>query len=203
MILGKMKIVFLTVLFIIFANPASGIEIKDRNEYLWDVRGDDGDIYLNRLSLDKKLESYDIETSLFAEAQWNIKTSEWEKIIAGAEIGKNLCKYVYAGQTLQGITGELLDYMDFNPGNESAETTTKIYFNFPVLENTLDQRLALRLFEEYSFNLEELEAGLNEIGADLTYDLLKNSSIGIGWRHTDRIHNFDTDYVSSFFILSF
>ena len=93
--------------------------------------------------------------------------------------------------------------MTFNPGDTSAETTTKLSAIFPVFKNLLKEKLFMRFWEEYSYNLEKGAAGLNEAGIEFSYDLKKNIYLGFGWRHSDRIHNFDTDYCSTSFTLKF
>jgi len=180
-------------------NPAYSYEIKERNEYLLDARGDDGDIYLNRLSLHKKLDFLDLDLSGFGEAQWNFKQDDWEKLLIGLEASTYLWKYLYISQGIQFISGQILDHMTFNPNNKSIDTTTKIGINIPFLKD-----FSFKLWEEYSFNLEELENEYAESLAEVTYSPNNSSySIGIGWRHTDRIHNFDSDYVTSSFTLRF
>ena len=188
---------------LIFLDPACALDIKDRNEFLKDVRSDDGNIYLNRISLYKNIGFLNVEVSGFGEAQWNIKTKASEKITAGFEAKKCVFEYFYFGESLQFISGKILDYMVFSPGKQSVETTLKLELAFPVLGKTLNKKLSLRSFEEYSYNLEKGSAGLNEIGIEFNYDLKKEVSLGFGWRHTDRIHDFDTDYCSSSFTLKF
>ena len=193
--------IILLSLQLIFLNPAYSFDIKDRNELLKDVRSDDGNIYLNRISIYKNIGSFDI--ACFGEAQRNLKTNVWEKLTAGCEAEKCFFKYLYAGESIQYISGEILDFMTFSPGNASMETTTKLSAIFPVFKKSLKEKLFMRFWEEYSYNLEKGAAGLNEVGIEFNYNLKKAISLGFGWRHTDRIHNFDTDYCSSSFTLKF
>jgi hypothetical protein len=183
---------------VVVADAVLCVEIEDRNEYLIDTRGDDGDIYLNRLSLHKKLDSPDIETSLFAETQWNIETSEWEKLLLGLEARKLLWTYLYLGQSIQLISGEILDYVTFEVKSNSVDTTTKIGLHLPLIKD-----FSFLACEEYSFNLEEGRDEYCETIAEISYSPKPSYSIGVGWRHTDRIHNFDTDYVSLSLALRF
>jgi hypothetical protein len=194
-----LKVLLLTAQITLTNNLiAFSTEIKDRNEYLFDTRGDDGDIYLNRLSLHKKLDPPDIETSLFAETQWNIETSEWEKLLFGLEARKLLWKYLCLSQSIQLVSGEILDYVNFEVSSNSIDTTTKIGLHLPLIKN-----FSFLACEEYSFNLEEGRDEYCESIAEISYNHKDYLSIGIGWRHTDRIHNFDTDYVSSSLMLRF
>lgn len=187
----------------IFLNPAYSVDIKDRNELLKDVRSDDGNIYLNRVSLYRNIDSYDMTIACFGEAQRNLKTNVWEKLTAGFEAEKCLLKYFYAGESIQYISGEILDFMTFSPGNASMETTTKLSAIFPVFKKSLKEKLLMRFWEEYSYNLEKGAGGLNEVGIEFNYDLKKAIFLGFGWKHTDRIHNFDTDYCSASLALKF
>ena len=177
---------------------ASDIETRNRSEYLVDARGDDGDLCLNRLSVHKKLDTPDIEISGFGEAQWNLETDEWEKLLLGIEAGIRPWQYLYIGQSVQSISGHMLDYMAFDANNNSIDTTTKIRLDLALLKD-----LSLHIFEEYSINIEEGRDEYCETGAEVSYSPRDSYSIGIGWRHTDRVHNFDTDYVSSSLTLRF
>ncbi|MFA4991076.1 MAG: hypothetical protein WC569_00660 [Candidatus Omnitrophota bacterium] len=200
---NKLLLIVLSLLQFIAIPGAHGIQINSKNELLIDSRGDDGDIYLCRLWLSKDIPDYSVKISAFGETQWNFKTSEWEKLTAGLEAGRSLSKYLHVSQSLQAINGQMLDYMCFNPGNDSIETTSKISLNMPLCKTLFKERLGLRLFEEYTFNLEENQAGLNELGAEITYRLAANASMAIGWHHSDRIHSFDSDYASSSLNLNF
>ena len=180
---------------LIFLNSAYSLDIKDRNEFLKDVRSNDGNIYLNRVSIYKNLDSFYI--ACFGETQRNLKTNVWEKVTTGFEAEKCFFKYLYAGQSIQYISGEMLDFMTFSPGNQSIETTTKLSAIFPIFKNSMKEKLSMRFWEEYSYNIEKGAAGLNEVGIEFNYNLKKEISLGFGWRHTDRIHNFDTDYCST------
>ena len=199
-----MKIISRLLLAVTFAttlllpNPVLSLEIKDKNKYLIDTRGDDGDLYLNRLSINKKLDSSAIEISAFGEAQWNFDTTQWEKLLLGAEVSTTLYKYLYIGQSFQFISGQMLDYMAFSVDNTSIDATTKIGLKLPFAKH-----FSFQIFEEYSLNLEEGRGGYAETIAEIFYQPKDLYSIGIGWHHTDRIHNFDTDYVSSSMTLHF
>lgn len=200
---SKMKKFLALLLFLLsinftFINPAHCWSVKDKSEYLFDARGDDGDLILNRLSLHNKLESYNLEITAFGEAQWNIETTEWEKITTGAEIGRTFWQWLYIGQSIQFISGEMLDFMVFDTDNNSIDSNTRIAIKFPLVKN-----LSFSMFEEYATNLEKGRGEYCETGVELSYNLNKGCLLGFGWRHTDRIHNLDTDYVSTSLTLSF
>ena len=88
--------------------------------------------------------------------------------------------------------------MTFDPGNMSMEATTKLGFIFP-----LSKKLSFRIWNEYSYNLEKGSAGLNELLIEIPYQINNNLDFRIGWRHTDRIHAFDSDYATTSFTLHF
>ena len=186
------SLLILIVLQPILANPLSALEVTARDEYMLDARGDDGDIYRSYISLDKKIESPSLNISLFLESQWHFDRDEWEKLLLGGEIRKSLWKYLYVGQSVQFVSGQMLDYVGFEIDNKSFDTTTKIKIDIPFLES-----FSFQAFEEYSFNLEELEGDYNELGAEIVFKPRNFFSIFLGWRHTDRIHNFDTDYATA------
>jgi len=182
----------------IFLNPAYSADIKDKSSLLLDIRNEDNSIYLNRYSVSKNISKYDIKTSLFGEFQWHFGTSRWEKITSGVEAKKYILKYLYFGESVHFISGQILDYMTFDPGNMSVEATTKIGFTYP-----LSKKLSFKVWNEYSYNLEKGAAGLNEVLVEIPYEINKNLDFSIGWRHTDRIHAFDSDYTTTSIILHF
>lgn len=179
-----------TQLFLV--NTVFSLELNTRDEYLLDIRDDDGDIYRSYITLNKKIESPDVEISAFLDSQWNLETDKWEKVLLGVEIRKYLWQYLYVGQTLQLISGEMLDYMSFEVDNKSFDTTAKIGLKIPFLKY-----FSFNAFEEYSLNLEGLRDEYNEVGIEVVYTPRKLFSISLGWRHTDRVHNLDTDYAST------
>jgi len=183
---------------LIFLSPAYSADIKNKNSFLLDIRNRDNSIYLNRFSASKNIARYDIKTSLFGECQWHFGTSRWEKVTSGVAAEKLFLKYIYCGESIHFIYGQLLDYMTFDPGNMSIEATTKLGFIFP-----LSKKLSFRVWNEYSYNLEKGAAGLNEVLIEMPYRVTKNLDFEIGWRHTDRIHAFDSDYATSSFTLYF
>jgi len=190
--------IFILLISFVLLHPAYGADFKDKNSMLWDIRNKDNSIYLNCFSASKNLTKYDIKTSIFGESQWNFGTSRWDKVTAGVEAKKIFLKYIYFGQSVQFIYGQLLDYMTFDPGNLSMETTAKFGFIFP-----LSKKISFRIWNEYSYNLEHGAAGLNEVLIEIPYKINKNLDVGIGWRHTDRIHAFDSDYATTSAVLHF
>ncbi|MFC1509502.1 hypothetical protein ACFL60_07455 [Candidatus Omnitrophota bacterium] len=194
----RLSIFLILICCIIPINLSSAVEIKDKFVYLLDTRGDDGDICLNRLSINKKLASCNVELSAFGETQWNFDVSDWEKLLLGIEGSTTIWRYLNIGQSLQFISGEILDHMSFDAGVRSYNATTKIGVKIPFMDKFL-----FHAFEEYSVNLEELRDELNEVGIEIIYKPKKWISFGSGWHHTDRIHNFDTDYISSSLTLHF
>lgn len=196
-----MRLVSFVILLLtpfILLNPAYSIDIKDKNSFLLDIRNDDNSIYLNRFSVSKNISRYNIKTSLFGESQWHFGTARWEKITSGIEAEKLFLKHVYCGESVHFIYGQLLDYMTFDPGRLSMEATTKLGFIFP-----LSKKLLFKIWNEYSYNLEQGSAGLNEVHIEIPYKVSKDLDFGIGWQHTDRIHAFDSDYATYFFDLHF
>lgn len=187
-----MKILLILIFIqLVFINPIFALELTTRDEYLFDTRGDDGDIYRNCITIDKKIESPELEISAFVDAQWNIETDKWEKILLGVKAEKSLWEYLYIGQSIQLISGEMLDYMSFEVDNKSFDTTTKIGLRAPFWDY-----FSLNAFEEYSINLENLRGEYCELIAEVTYTPKKWVSVSLGWRHTDRIHALDTDYAT-------
>ena len=197
----KIKLVVLSLLLISqFAFPETilALQLNTRDEYLVDVRRDDGDIYRSYITVDKKFKSHDTEASLFLDTQWNVKTDKWEKILFGVAATKSFWEYLYIGQSIQLISGQMLDHMSFEIGNKSLDTTTKMGMRVPFLHY-----FTFCAFEEYSINLENLREEYNDVGAEIIYRPKEWLSFLTGWRHTDRIHGFDTDYATCGLSFSF
>jgi len=201
-ILFAMKLLIKILLFcyiLIIAVPnLFASEIKNRNEYLWDVRGDDGDIYLSCISLDKKIKPADIHASIFSEIQFNTKTSEWEKLLLGFEGKKSFWKYLWFGQSIQLISGQILDYLKIKHSDIAIDTTTKLGLKFPLKKNFF-----MLIYQTLSFNINSGRDEYCESIIEASYNPNQSISIGIGWRHTDRIHSFDSDYITSSITLGF
>lgn len=190
--------IILLLIYLFFSGASYGAEIKDKNSFLLDIRNKDNSIYLNRFSVSKNIAGCNIKTSLFGEFQWHFGTSKWEKITSGLEAEKCFLRYIYCGESINFISGQILDYMTFDPGNMSVETITKLSFVFPV-----SKKLSFIIRNEYSYNIEKGSAGLNELFIEIPYQVNKNLDFEIGWRHTDRIHAFDSDYAVSSLTLHF
>ena len=139
----------------------------------------------------KKLDTQDIDISAFGDVQWNFNTTDWEKILFGIELGKLFTDYLYIGQSIQSISGQILDHLVFDADSYSFDTTSKISITLPFLD-----KYSFRIAEEYSVNLEHGRDEYCETIAEVSYQVKDSYSFGLGWRHTDRIHNLDTDYVS-------
>jgi len=198
MLYKNMKMFLVLLILVLFADPGFAVDVENRVEYLVDIRRDDGDIALERLSISKKFESTDARISVFGEAQWNIETDEWEKILAGLEAGISFWKYFYIGQSVQIISGKMLDYMVFDADNYPFDTTTKIGLELPFLDV-----FSFYISEEHSIHIEKGRGEYCETIAEVLYAPVDLFSVGIGWRHTDRIHALDTDYVSTSLTLRF
>lgn len=194
----KVPTFLICIHYVLYLNPAYAVEIKDKNEYLMDARGDDGDIYLNRLSVNKKFDPANMEIFAFGETQWNFDTDKLEKLLLGIGAGMTLYRYLRISQSVQLISGEMLDYLSFSVNTNSIDTTTTIGLYVPFAKY-----FYFNIAEEYSFNLEECRDEYCETIAEICYRPKDMCSFGIGWRHTDRIHEFDTDYVSSSLTLHF
>lgn len=190
--------IILLLIHLFFSGASYGAEIKDKNSFLLDIRNKDNSIYLNRFSVSTNIAGCNIKTSLFGEFQWHFGTSKWEKITSGLEAEKCFLRYIYCGESINFISGQILDYMTFDPGNMSIEAITKLGFIFPV-----SKKLSFIIRNEYSYNIEKGSAGLNELFIEIPYQVNKNLDFEIGWRHTDRIHAFDSDYAISSLILHF
>ncbi len=169
-------------------------ELQNQNEFRFDTSDDKDNIYLNRTSLNTSLDLPFIKeklfSSLFFEPRWDFHIDRWYRVELGIELGRFIYKWFYVGESLQ--------YVWLDPGNDIPEAETRLVFEKPIrLLNLYQDKTKLRLFEEYTYDIEGGEATRNEAGLTLLYNPTKHSELGIGWRHVVRIHDFDSDQITT------
>ncbi len=159
--------------------------------------GNDDNFYLTRaaVSIDYKIALLEktIKILPFFEYQHNFETGDWWRREAGAEFGTSFFnQWFYYGASFQHIWQQEENYPV-----EALEETTEWESRFvitPALNWWLfKDTLTLHLFDEYTYDFTRGQATFNECGAVVDWNVCEWLTIPIGWRHIDRVHDFDAD----------
>ncbi len=192
--------IFLSILALI-SIPLSGFcaEVQNQNELRLDISDDDDNIYLNRTSINYSFglpfKEKKILSSIFFEPRWDFHIDQWYRIELGIEFGMSVFKWLYLGESLQ--------YAWLRPGDNVSEAETRLTFDWPLNFGFLsNEKTKLQAFEEHTFNMEEGAGTRNEVGLMLLHNLTKHSKVSLGWRHVDRIHDYDSDQITASIILT-
>lgn len=199
------KIFFLLLLFS-FLNNSSAFgqwqkpEIRLSNAYRYLFREHHG-IYIKRGELEF---SYDrgkdvfskIKILPFVEFHNNLnKNRKLERKEVGLEVGVDLGPNIYLGESFQ-YTRYNYDWVNYiwHPRIKyAAEAETHVLFNLPLGNAEEDRKINVYFLDELTYNFKIGEVTRNEIAVGLKVPLVKHLQSNLGWRHIDRIHDFDSD----------
>lgn len=106
--------------------------------------------------------------------------------------GINLIKWFY-----------LLDDIHFanNAKKDTFVWRSNLSANVPF--KLFNLKPSLKIFDEFSFDLKEGEGTRNDEGLGVNMPFTSFLSGYLGWRHADRIHSYDTDYIESVVTVTF
>lgn len=196
----KALILFMGIFFI--STPAHALNIENIHTYRYDIRntGNDtagGNEYLCTLSLkdNKPIEKIerDLKLALWSEMEVGLRRHKLDVVRFGGEVGLDIFKWVY--------WGEQVYYGWFDKQEDKFVLRSKLTFKFPF--KFFDLNPSLRIFEEHRYNLNEGEGFRNDVGVGVNLPLTEIFGCYLGWRHADRIHKFDTDYIEGKIVLNF
>ena len=209
----KFKSVLILLLASLFFISLSGFaEVKDikfENQHTVKiaVRGEEDDLYSTKakIIIDYNIPQVDriLKIMPFFEYQSNLDTHTWWRKELGTEIGKsffNDCFYYGASfqhvwQKEENYPVELLD--------ETTEWKSRFVIT-PALEwGIFGDRLKLHLIEEYTYDFKRGQPTFNEVGVILDWRVFESLRLPIGWRHLDRVHDFDNDMLEFSVLFSF
>lgn len=139
----------------------------------------------------------------FWEYQSNLTTNTWWRKEAGIEIGReffNDCFYTGASfqhvwQKEENYPVELLD--------ETTEWESRFVITPPIKWGLFKDKLKLRFFDEYTFDFSRGQYTINEVGITLEWVVGENLRIPAGWRHVDRVHDYDNDMMDVSLVFCF
>ena len=175
-------------------------ELKNYQTVRINTRNEKDHTYLTRLSLFCGYEPWDdmeakLEIQPFAETRYLWDDEEWSRTETGLEAGLHFMKWVYVGESFQ--------YAWLKGAEDTPELETRLELNIPFPLNSEGYTVTLVLIEEYTFALEPGKGTRNEVAANLIIPVYKHFDFLCGWRHVDRIHDFDSDQVELTGILKF
>lgn len=196
----KALILFIGIFFI--SAPVYALDVEVLNTFRYDLRDTGNNVaggneYLCTINLKgavpiEKIER-DLKLILWGEAQVGIRRSKIDVSRFGGEVGINIFKWVY--------WGEQIYYAWYDRAYDRFVLRSKLTFNFPFKAFSLNP--SLRIFEEHRYSLTEGEGFRNDVGVGINLPVTKVFGCYLGWRHADRIHNFDTDYIEGKIVLNF
>ena len=191
-----MKKIFILVFILLLSKYSFASELKVSQNFRYDTRGDE-DYYITRVQLDSEypLEKFNrkLKFSPFIEARYHL---DWDKVYraeVGIEAGVDIFDWFYFGESLQ--------FASLDPGKDRAEAETILVFSYPLKIDILKSKLYA--FEEHTFNLSAGQGTRNEVGGGISVKINDYIEALLGWRHVDRIHDFDSDQVETQITVTF
>ena len=174
-------------------------EIKLSNTYRFLLREKHG-IYIQRGEIDF---SYQRDTELFSrllfspfiELHNNLQKDRLERKETGLEVGMDITPWFYVGESFQ-YTRYNYDWTNYiwHPRIKyAAEAETRLKFTFPVADIEENRKIDIYLLEEFTYSFRVEQPTRNELVLGLRVPFHKHAEFSFGWRHIDRIHDFDSD----------
>lgn len=182
-------------------NNSHTLRISVRNN------SDDYDFYATRAMVIVDWNLAPVERTVkilpFFEFQMNLDTNGWWRKEAGVEIGTNFFNdYFYYGASFQHIWQQEENY-PVELFGETTEWESHFVIILPIKWGLLKDRLKLRLFDEYTYDFARGQFTFNEVGAIFDWQVFEWLRMPIGWRHVDRVSDFDADLLEFSLLFSF
>ena len=167
-------------------------QFKFIQSYREDVRGQVGDLFIERLS--GTFSYYEDGDLLFGVSPFfekrisvhDVDNETWVKQKSGVEVGTDLLSWLYFSEAFQ--------YSWFEDAEDTLEMETSL-----ILSNRLmslgDKELKWFAFGQHVLDLDEGEGVRNESGLGIIIPVLEFLEAKLNWRHIDRIHGYDSDTV--------
>ncbi|MFC1632087.1 hypothetical protein ACFL1I_00145 [Candidatus Omnitrophota bacterium] len=182
---------------------------ENRHTYRVDTRSDDDDysFYITRaagyLDFNCPLLERTFRIAPFFEYQSNLDTNTWWRKELGAEIGTSFFNDIfYYGASLQYVWQKLDNY-PVEDTTETAEWESRFVITPPINWWIFGDTLFLRLFNEYTVDLERGQGTFNQVGVVFDWQVLDWLRLPIGYRHVDRVHDYDADTLEFSVVFSF
>ncbi|MBN3038621.1 MAG: hypothetical protein JW869_04300 [Candidatus Omnitrophica bacterium] len=177
-------------------------EIKDfgfTNIHTARIAASDNDdsLYLSRAAFTIDYELTPIERTFnilpFFEYQHNIDSEDWWRREAGAEIGTSFFNDIfYYGASFQHVWQQEENY-PVELLEETTEWESRFVITPPLNWWLFEDVLTLHLFDEYTYDFTRGQATFNTCGATIDWNINDWLTVPFGWKHIDRVHDFDAD----------
>ena len=183
----------------LFAEEEKNWEFRNYQTVRLDNRRSQDDTYLTRAAFLLHRDITDdldlvLEIQPFAEAQYLWDKEKWHRTELGSELG---IRYKWA------YIGESIHYAWLKDAGDTPELESRLEVNIPFVLNSQGYQITLALLEEYTYAIEEGEATRNEIAGIFYIPVFKHLDVSCGWRHIDRIHDYDSDQVEMSAVLKY
>ena len=206
-VMGMVVICIIVNVPFVKADDSAERKVKFRSEQSLRLEdGKDDNSCVSRYSIHrypvKITENQNLLLSPFWEGDWNFDSKDWYRREIGLEAGLQLTKFLYIGQSFNYIWRDREKFVWPDENEEFSETENRI----ELRTSFYDWRVCkaqLYLFNEYAYNIDEGEVYMNVASAGIIVKINDKVRIPIGWRHTDRVHKYDSDYREISVIIDF
>jgi len=202
------------LILLLLISPPAFAEVKDigfENQHTLRaaIRSDDDDcnLYITRAKVVVEYNFPGIGRTVkilpFFEYQSNFDTNTWWRKELGVEIGSaffNDCLYIgssfqHIWQKEENYPVELLD--------ETTECRMRLVVTPPLKWGIFRDRVKLRIFDEYTYDFTRGQCTFNDVGVIFDCKVFDWLRVPVGWRHIDRVHDFDSDVLEFSVLFSF
>ncbi|MFH1855858.1 MAG: hypothetical protein ABH836_01345, partial [Candidatus Omnitrophota bacterium] len=132
----------------------------------------------------------DLTLGAFVEGQYTFDSEEWTVSKVGVVGAINIIDKLSLSKDFY--------YVD---AAEEYFWRTKLTYSIPFKMFKLEP--SVKMFEEFRYNLTKGEGSRNDVGLGVQVPVVKHVNYYLGWRHAERIHSYDTDYIETMVIFSF
>jgi len=139
----------------------------------------------------------------FVEYQHEFESNVWWRKETGAEVSTSFFDDVlYYGASFQYVWQQER-YYEVEILEETVEWESRLVITPPVEWGIFKDKAKLRIFDEYTYDFTRGQVTINQVGAAVEWQLKENLKIPVGWRHIDRIHDFDSDLLEASVLFTF
>jgi hypothetical protein len=183
------------------------VKFESRHTMRLATSNSDDSFYLSRVQsliyYDISRVAHTIRIVPFFEYQHNIDTNRWWRKEIGIEIGSFFWNNLfYYGASLQHIWQQEQNY-PIELLKQTTEWESRFLFTFPIQWKIFKDRLNLQFFDEYTYDFKRGQTTFNEVGITFNWQIMKGLEVPFGWRHIDRVHDYDADLIELSISFSF
>ena len=210
-LLPKAIFLILLVAFVFFVTPSGSAEtdvsFSNRHTVRVATSGSDDNFYLTRaqgiIGYDSSRLGRTVKILPFFEYQHNLETGAWWRKESGVEVGASFFNdCFYYGASFQHAWQQEENYSVESLG-ETTEWESRFVISPPIPWGIFKDKVKLQLFDEYTYDFTRGQGTFNEVGVILDWQICEGVGLPFGWRHIDRVHDFDSDMLEFSLAFSF